>query len=212
MVVRKVVTRSGGHSRGLSPSIKNPTAAAWESHGEQGFERLLELSPLVREYTVQPVREPIVVAGIPTTYIPDVKVVFIDGSTAYFEVKPAVKCLTARVASRLAAIRQRYQQTGERFYLVTAEWLEQEPRKSNVDTLMHHRRDFLLGGQERHRLARAIVSRQPRTVRDLEELVGQEKAWLLLGLSLVGVDLELPLGGSSAIFLTGGHRHANFFS
>jgi len=72
MAVRKVVTRSGGHSRGLSPSIKNPIVAAWESQGEQGFERLLELSPLVREYTVQPVREPIVVAGIPSIYIPDV--------------------------------------------------------------------------------------------------------------------------------------------
>ena len=212
MAVRKVVTRSGGHSRGLSPSIKNPIASAWESQWEQTFGRFLELSPLVREYAVQPVRESIVVSGISTTYIPDVNVIFVDGSMAYFEVKPATKCLTTHVASRLAAIRLHYQKTGQRFYLVTDEWLTQEPRRSNVAQLMHHRRDFLLDTQERLRLTRTVNAGQPKTVNDLVGLVGCEKAWLLLGLSIVGIDLEQPLNGESAILLTGGHRHANFFS
>lgn len=212
MAVRKVVTRSGGHSRGLSPSIKNPTAAAWESHSEQGFVQLVELCPLVRQYVVQPTREPIVVDGVPTTYIPDVKVEFIDGSCAFFEVKPAVKCRTARVAARLRAIHTLFQDTGRRFFLITDEWLSQEPRRTNVSLLMYHRRGFLLDVQERMRLSKIVAAHRPQTVAELANLVGRDKAWLLLGLSIIGVDLEQPLNDQSSIFLEGGHRHAKFFA
>lgn len=212
MSVRKVVTRRGGHSRGLVPSIKNPIASAWESQWELAFEQLLELSPLVRQFTVQPIRESILVDGMPASYIPDFEVLFVDNSTAYFEVKPAVKCRTARVASRLDAARQRFQQTGRRFYIVTDEWLSQEPRRSNVALLMHHRRSFLLDTQERMRLAKLVSAGQPKTVGDLIGQVGRNSAWLLLGLSIIGVDLEQPLNEQSLIFLEGGHRHANFFA
>ena len=212
MTVRKVVTRSGGHSRGLCPSIKNPVASAWESQLEKQFFQLLELSPVVRKFMVQPTREPIVVDGIPATYIPDVQIEFLDKSVAYCEVKPVVKCRTARVASRLTAIRTRFQETGRRFTLVTDEWLSQEPRCSNVALLMYHRREFLLDMQERRRLTNLVAIHQPQTVGELIEFVGRDKAWLMLGLSLVGVDLEQPLNEESAIYRTGGHRHAKFFS
>jgi hypothetical protein len=212
MSVRKVVTRSGGHSRGLCPSIKNLTASAWKSQLEQQFSQFLELSPVVRQFVVQPTREAIVVNGTPTTYIPDVKVEFIDKSVAFFEVKPAVKCRTARVASRLAAIRDRFKNTGRRFHLVTDEWLSQEPRRSNIALLMYHRRGFLLDTQERIRLSKVVATHQPRTLADLIGLVGRDKAWLLLGLSIVGIDLEQPLNDESAIYLTGGHRHAKLFA
>lgn len=212
MAVRKVVTRSGGHSRGLCPSIKNPIASAWESQLEQQLNQLLELSPVVRLFEMQPTREPIVVDGIPTTYIPDVKVEFIDKSVAFCEVKPAIKCRTARIAARLVAIKSRFQETGRRFHLVTDEWLSQEPRRTNVALLMYHRRGFLLDAQERIRLTNIVATHRPQTVGDLIELVGSNKAWLLLGLSIVGVDLEQPLNDESAIYLTGGHRHAKLFA
>lgn len=212
MAVRKVVTRSGGHSRGLCPSIKNPSASAWESQLEQQFNQFLELSPVVRHFELQPTREPIVVNGAPATYIPDVKVEFIDKSVAFCEVKPAVKCRTARVAARLGAIRARFRETGRRFHLVTDEWLAEEPRRTNVALLMYHRRGFLLDTQERFRLTNILAIHRPRTVGDLVELVGHNKAWLLLGLSIVGIDLEQPLNNESAIYLMGGHRHAQLFA
>lgn len=212
MSVRKVVTRRGGHSRGLTPSIKNPIAAAWESQWERAFAQFLELSPLVLLFVVQPIREPIVVDGTPASYIPDVEVQFIDGSIAYFEVKPAVKCRTAPVAARLEAACRRFRDTGRRFYLVTDEWLSQEPRRSNVALLMYHRREFLLDNQERMRLGKLVSASQPCTVSELICLVGRNEAWLLLGLSIVGIDLEQPLNEQSAIFLDGGHRHANFYN
>lgn len=212
MPVRKVVTRSGGHSRGLCPSIKNPIASAWESQLEKQFHQFLELSPVVRRFDVQPTREPIVVDGAPAAYIPDVRVEFIDKSSAFCEVKPAVKCKTARIASRLSAIRRRFQDTGRRFYLVTDEWLSQEPRRTNVALLMYHRRGYLLGPLERRKLADLVAIHQPGTVSELVDLVGRDKAWLMLGLSMVGVDLEQPLNEESAIYLKGGHRHAKLFA
>lgn len=212
MSVRKVVTRRGGHSRGLAPSIKNSVASAWESQWERAFAQFLELSPLVLGFVVQPIREPIIVNGSPAHYIPDLEVKFIDGSIAYFEVKPAVKCRKAIVAARLDAARRRFHDTGRRFYLVTDEWLSQEPRSSNVTLLMYHRREFLLDNQERTRLKKLVSAGNPRTVSELIDVVGRCNAWLLLGLSIVGVDLEQPLNDQSVIFLEGGHRHANFYN
>jgi hypothetical protein len=212
MSVRKVVTRSGSHSRGLVPSIKNPVASAWESEHEKRLHQLLDLSPTVRTYTVQSTREQIMVDGEPAVYIPDVKVDFHDGSSAFFEVKPVLKCKTRHTAARLTAIRKHFQDTGRRFVLITDEWLAQQPRQANVVNLMYHRRELLLNMTEKIRLGRLIATQQPKTIGDLIALAGEAKAWLLLGLGIVGVDLELPMNEESTIFLDGGHRHANFYA
>jgi hypothetical protein len=212
MSVRKVVTRSGGHSRGFMPSIKNQRPVAWESQLELQFYQVLELSPDVRTFVVQPTREQIWVDGAPAIYIPDVKVKFANGTDAFFEVKPALKCRTRRIASRLVAIRARFEETGRRFHLITDTWLQAEPRRSNVEWLMYHRRGTLLSQVERMRLMRTVKAHQPENVAELIGLVGSENAWLLLGLGLVGVDIELSMNDASHIFLTGGHRHAHLFT
>lgn len=210
MAVRKVVTRSGGHSRGLMPSIKNPCASAWESQHELQFYRLLELSPVVRLYSVQPTREQILVNGVPEVYIPDVKVDFVNGTSAFFEVKPSLKCRTAHVAARLIAIRKHFLETDRRFGLITDDWLATEPRRTNVERLMYHRRDQLLSSMDRRRLCSVITANQPKTFAELANLVGLGNAWLLLGLAIVGVDLERSMVAESKIFIEGGHRHAHF--
>lgn len=212
MTVRKVVTRSGGHSRGLMPSIKNQISAAWESSWELKFYQLLELAPSVRQYVVQATREHIWVDGEQTEYIPDVKVYFTNGTCAFFEVKPVTKCRTTRVAKRLVAIQQRFTETSRNFKVITDEWLAQEPRASNVVRLMFHRRDQLLSRTEKMHLGQLIRINQPKTVDELSGLIGANKCWLLLGLSVVGVDLDLPLNANSMVFLDGGHRHADFFA
>jgi hypothetical protein len=38
------------------------------------------------------------------------------------------------------------------------------------------------------------------------------EAWRLLGLCIIGVDLEEPLVEESQVFLSGGHRHADIFA
>lgn len=212
MTVRKVVTRSGGHSRGLMPSIKNQCAAAWESSWELKFYQLLELSPSIRQFVVQPTRERIWVDGHETAYTPDVKAYFVDGTSAFFEIKPVLKCRTAQTAKRLVAIEKRFAETGKRFQLVTDEWLSTGPRAQNVVRLMFHRRNYMLDYAERLRLRGIVSINRPKTLSELCDLVGESKCWLLLGLSIMGVDLEIPLNNDSMIFLHGGHRHADFFS
>lgn len=211
MAVRKVVTRSGGHSRGLMPSIKNPIAAAWESNNELQCYRLLELSPLVLSYEVQPSREEIIVDGSPAVYIPDVRAVFVNGMVAFFEVKPETKCLTLKVKKRLAAIRQKFLETDRRFQLLKDTWLLAEPRVSNLARLMYHRRPNLLCSEDRVHAAKVLATSRPATVTQLVGLLGTDLSWLLLGCGVVGLDLEKPLTAASPIFLEGGHRHANFF-
>lgn len=212
MTARKVVTRSGGHSRGYMPSIKNQCVAAWESSWELKFYQLLELSPSVRRFHVQPTREQILVNEVATDYIPDVHVFFVDGSDAFFEVKPALKCSTKRIATRLNAIRKHFEATNRRFQLVTDAWLERGTRAQNVNRLMFHRRDQILSATERAGAARIIAVNQPKDISELCGVVGNDTCWLLLGLGIVGIDLELPIVPSSKIFLDGGHRHASFFS
>lgn len=212
MSVRKVVTRSGGHTRGLMPSLKNNGSTAWESQWELKFYQFLDLSPVVRTYTIQPTREQIWVEGSACAYIPDVKVDLVNGQSIYFEVKPALKCRTAKVAKRLPAIQARFDETGRRFGLVTDEWLSAAPRATNVTELMYHRRAVLLPVVEKMRLVRLISAQRPQTLSDLISLIGRSNAWLMLGLGVVGVDLELALHEGSGIFIEGGHRHANIFA
>lgn len=212
MTVRKVVTRSGGHSRGLMPSLKNQGGVAWESSWELMFYQLLELSPNVHQFIVQPTRERLCVDGQSTYYIPDVKVHFVDGTLTFFEVKPALKCRTARIGKRLIEIEKHFAETGRRFQLITDEWLSAGPRAENIVRLMFHRRDHILDYVERSRLQKVLSANQLSTINELCALVGESSGWLLLGLSIVGVDLDLPLNGNSTIFLDGGHRHADFFA
>ena len=49
-----------------------------------------------------------------------------------------------------------------------------------------------------------------RILAGLEELLGRDLALRLLGAGVVGLDLEKVIEPQSQIFLTGGHRHADF--
>ena len=209
--VRKVITRRSCHSRGLVPSLKNERPAAWESQPEMQFLRLLELSPLVRAYTVQPSKEELIVFGERSPYVPDVLVEYFDGTVVTYEVKPEASLRIARVAARMHAAKEHFANTGRVFRIVTAEWLLAEPRVTNVQRLMYHRRDPL-SPLEQSCFGSVLSSVVPLTVAGLIEAVGALDAWRLLGLGVVGVDLELPLSSSAQIYLEGGHRHAHLCS
>lgn len=77
MSVRKVVTRRSCHFRGYFPSLKNGKPTPWESQLEGGFFRLLELSPQVHSYTIQPSRESVSLDSATIKYFPDLHVFLI---------------------------------------------------------------------------------------------------------------------------------------
>ena len=206
MPVRKVVWRSSCHSRGYEPSIKNGSPVPWESRPERLLINLLELSPWVVSYEAQPTFESLDVDGEPSSYVPDVLAKYRDGSEVFYEVKPVARLRVAKVSARMAAAKRHFVATGRLFGIVTDEWLFTEPRATNIERLMYHRREPLTA-LEKFALQSALSSARPRTIRDLICVVGASEAWRLLGLGVVGVHLELSLNSSTSIYLEGGHRH-----
>ena len=212
MAVRKVVTRRSWHFRGYFPSLKNGQSVPFESILESGFFRLLELSPEVRRYRVQPLRESFVIGSQPAQYVPDVEVELFDGSRIWVEIKPAQHWKNHATAARLSAAKAHFAAGGRRFEVVTDEVIWAEPRSKSVLEILYHRRDTLVGTPPWQGLLCLIKAEKPQTVAELCSLVGEAQAWKLLGLGLIGVDLEKSLSSQSPIYLEGGHRHADFFA
>lgn len=211
MPVRKVITRRSNHFRAYIPSIKNGHPTQCESMLEGKFIRLCELSPLVRSYEVQPSFESISVEGCLEQYVPDVLVHFIDGTQGWFEVKPDVRLKSKRVARRLAAAAVHFAQSGRRFRVVTDKQLDAEPRASNVLEVMYQRRGPLTS-VELERFRHQLASESPQTMSAFTSLIGPCDAWRLLGLGIVGIDLDQPIVPDAVIYLEGGHRHADLFA
>jgi hypothetical protein len=178
---------------------------------EGKFIRLCELSPLVRSYEVQPSFEAISVGGCPERYVPDVRIRFIDGTEGWYEVKPDVRLKSERVARRLEAAAVHFAQSGRRFRVVTDKQLDTEPRASNVLELMYQRRAPLTG-VELVRFRQKLESASPQAMSDFISLLGPCDAWRLLGLGIVGIDLDQPIVPEAVIYLEGGHRHADLFA
>lgn len=211
MTVRKVVTRRSNHYRGYFPSLKNKKPVPWESQLEGAFFRILELSPAVISYVVQPSEERVPSAQGYFKYYPDVRVFLADGRDWWFEVKPCDRLNIARVRDRLEAVERYFISTGRRFSVVTDKLIEEEPLASNLLRLMSHRRGPVPSDEKLEEVFTVLNELAPRTVSDLLLAVGETPAWRLLGLGIVGIELSRPLDNGSPIFLQGGHRHANLF-
>nr|WP_180203550.1 TnsA endonuclease N-terminal domain-containing protein [Pseudomonas sp. SbOxS1]NYU03271.1 transposase [Pseudomonas sp. SbOxS1] len=212
MPVRKVVTRRSNHFRGYHPSRKNGIPIAWESQLEASFLRLLELSPDVITYEVQPSLEVLPVGSVETKYIPDVCVNFIDGTTGWFEVKPSMRLLNHKVALKLQAVNDHFERSERVFHIATEKLILATPMADNLLTLMYHRRGEDVTETYEEHLNLKFERFSPETIADLIAILGPQEAWRLLGLGYIGIDLRNPISESALIFLTGGHRHENFFA
>lgn len=89
--------------------------------------------------------------------------------------------------------------------------IEAEPLATNLRRLMYHRRGPELSHQALEEVMATFNEWPPMTVADLLYVVGEGKAWRLLGLGVVGIDLDRSIDTDSPVFLQGGHRHANLF-
>jgi hypothetical protein len=164
---------------------------------------------MVASFTVQPIKLELQVGDEIQRYFPDVHVFLANGKDVWCEVKPEARLAVARVAARMSAARTHFVKDRSAFVVVTDTWLHQEPRCSNVAGLMYHRRDPIPPLQIKA-VERKLHSTAPKVLADLEEQLGKDLAWRLLGAGVVGLDLEKVIQADSQIFLTGGHRHADF--
>lgn len=209
MSIRKVVTRRSNHFRAIVPSRKNPHPNPCESILEAEFVRLLELSPTVTRFTMQPIKLELQVGDETQRYYPDVRAHLCDGRELWCEIKPSARLTVARVAARMSAASAHFLREGSEFCVVTDTWIHQEPRRSNVEALMYHRRETI-PAIEIKAIQTQLHAAKPRVLADLEAMLGDDLAWRLLGNAIIGLDLESEIQPQSPIFLTGGHRHADF--
>ncbi|SDU29207.1 TnsA endonuclease N-terminal domain-containing protein [Pseudomonas mandelii] len=212
MAVRKVVTRSSCHFRGYFPSLKNGHSVAWESQLEGGFFRLLELSPDVLRYEVQPSRERFRLGDSFVDYVPDLRVFLANGGEWWFEVKPEKKLLIKSVKQKLEAAMVHFSETNRSFSVVTDGQIWREPLAKNLRSILYHRRGPLLSQSDLAELILKLDKYKPQKLEEVVSVFGEMEAWRLLGLCIIGVDLEKPLTHKTPVFLSGGHRHANLFA
>jgi hypothetical protein len=212
MAVRKVVTRSSCHFRGYFPSLKNGHPVAWESQLEGGLFRLLELSPFVLRYEVQPSRERLPFGDTFLDYVPDVRVFLANGSEWWIEVKPSRKLPILSVKQKLSAASIHFPATNRNFLVVTDELIWREPLATNLQKILYHRRGPLLLSEQHAEVCSKLNKYKPHVFHDVISLFGRMEAWRLLGLCVIGINLEEPLVEESQVFLSGGHRHANIFA
>lgn len=212
MTVRKVVTRRSCHFRGYFPSLKNGMAVPWESQLEGAFFRLLELSPEVASYIVQPSTERIPLNGRTFTHIPDIRVFRSDGSDWWFEVKPESKLKIASVKTRLDAAQEYFARTGRGYSVVSESQIKKQHVEKTLADLMYHRRGPLLCDRKREEVCELLVKHEPGNLSELLAVFGKPQGWRLLGLGVIGVELDKPINDDSRVYLQGGHRHANLFA
>lgn len=212
MSVRKVITRSSNHIRISFPSVKNGGPVQCESQLESGFVRLLELSPLVRSYFVQPSLELVSISGSTKKYYPDVRVYLMDGREWWFEVKHHKSLLISSVKLKLEAVKQHFFASDRNFSIITDLLIHSQPLSNNLQTLMYHRRGPMLTALRMKEIHQRLQMQTPETFSELIAIFGKADAWLFLGLGVVGVDLEEPISDVSKIFINGGHRHADIFA
>lgn len=207
MAVRKVVTRRSRNVRGYMPSFKMGCAVAWESQNELKLLRILELSGAVRCYDVQPSVETIQVGNELQIYFPDVQVTYKNGRTVTLEVKPKARMATPKVAARMKAFAEQCELVGREFFVITDEELESEVRNNNAEELMYHRRP--ISREIKLQIFQRIQESGPTNVGELQAALGLQLTDIALGLGLVGVNLEELIKRQSAIYINGGHLHAN---
>lgn len=210
MAVRKVVTRRSRNVRGYMPSFKMGCAVAWESQNELKLLRILELSGVVSRYDVQPSVETIQVENEFQVYFPDVQVTYVNGRSVTLEVKPVARMATPGVAARMQAFAEQCARTGREFFVITDEDLGREVRNNNAEELMYNRRP--ISRKQKFEIIRKIEESAPASIGELQAVLGCQLANITIGLGLVGVNLEEVITHQSAIYLNGGHRHANLHS
>jgi TnsA endonuclease N terminal len=202
MAMRKVVTRSGRHIRGLFPSTKNQRMVAWESLLERDAIVLFELSPGVVSYEEQPSVEIYYDDSSPRKYFPDFAVTLRNGSVAHVEVKPAKKLKGRATRDRFSLIATQYERQARQFWILTDDEIRVEPRLSNLKLLAYHCRetlsplhlDALLGSFE-HQTSGTFAS-FART------LGGPNFVYRLLAAGLLICDLNEPIQSGTVIQTT----------
>lgn len=134
---REVISPSGGIMRGKFPSRKNGRLVHCEGMLELDAAYLFEASPCVTRYREQPTSITYPDDGRIRRYTPDFELTLTTGQVVWVEIKPTSSLLMDEVRRKLSAIREHMRRRERAFDLLSDETLRQEPRRSNVRTILH---------------------------------------------------------------------------
>lgn len=126
--------------------------------------------------------------------------------------KPEKKLLIRSIKRKLEAAKVHFSKTNRSFSVVTDGQIWQEPQAKNLKNILYHRRGPSLSHSDHAQVLSKINKYEPQIFEEVVTIFGELEAWRLLGLCIIGVDLEKPLNKKSQVFLFGGHRHANLFA
>lgn len=202
MPVRRIITRSGRHFRGLYPSRKIGRMVAFESILERDVIMLLEFSGAVSSFEEQPIRITYSDGDRMRDYYPDFRADLVTGECLHLEAKPAAKLMLPKVATQLAAVTTHYaQHRPETFRIITETVANAEPLHTNLARLS------ALRAQPWALPKPARLPAQGETRETLKVAIGLDALLRNLAIGNFVCDLRLPLGGDLPVHTTSGGHH-----
>lgn len=206
---RTVITPSGGIVRGKFPSKKVARMIHHEGLLELEACYLFEMSPHVTSYREQPFRLQYADDARLRSYTPDFELTLDTGDTVLVEIKPAAILARPENRQKYDQIASHMQRNGQRFSILTDEFIRSEPRLSN---LRRAYRDLAAHKPSRARLNSILSHLTARQNLCIHEVNVKLKpydvcAFDLLAGGYLGCDLTRPLTSSTQVSLHHGGDH-----
>ncbi|NHQ87306.1 hypothetical protein HA050_14410 [Iodobacter sp. HSC-16F04] len=211
MRVRKVVTRRGRRFRGYFASSKMGDTVHWESLLEKDALLLLELSPGVAAYQEQPEVIEYFDGEQFREYIPDLKVVLLDGTIRYIEVKPFDQLARPSIRKKYEAIALHFQSIQSPYRIVTEVEIRREPLFSNLQLLAYAHAHPWHEQPTDFDLRMAFQGQTKLPLSAVQQFWNLGALYRMIATGRLSCNLELPLDGFSSIGLPEGGRDETIY-
>lgn len=201
--MRKVVRRSNYRMTGKSPSLKNGRMMHWESKHEHAAFNILEISPLVKNYSEQPAMlryndED----GVSYLHYPDILVELECGIRIFIEIKPKSASNDQELACRTNLLTNLLKPLGYHYLMVLPEQVDSLAYLDNAKHLLLYSKTPM-PETVWEKVRRIFLKLDAVQLSELVQLIGHvsAKSWIyqLLISGDLCCDLSLPISGQSLI-------------
>lgn len=139
-ISRKVVTRRTKRVVGYFQSLKMQNSVPWESQIERDYLYCLEFEADILAFSAQPGHIRLTIDGAPRTHFPDFLIQYKDGRKELHEVKTDKDATSPDLQPLFEAARCHCANIGIAYRVICESDIRQQPRLSNCQQLLHHRR------------------------------------------------------------------------
>jgi hypothetical protein len=179
-----------------------------ESTLEGDVVHLLEFSPGVKSYRVQPARVEYWDGSCMRIYYPDFEAILVDGHRLHIEVKHSRQLQDFKTAKKYRHIAEHYAETDEEFCLITEEACRSEPLRSNLRRLIYLRTKAPTAQTLNTTELLQKLGFAPRTLGQVEHLLGKATAHRALAFGLLETDLSAEISADCLVSISSGGSNA----